>query len=144
MEQMSAEEGVRLTLALGAQKIDDGDVEGYVALFSENARLMTRTVEYNGRAAIRDGITAAFGTWAPGSVTKHHIGGSVINVEGNTAKAITDLVVFQALAEGGWTVLQTGRYHDSFVQEDGEWRISERRVMADVFHRASYGARESA
>ena len=139
---MSAEDGIRRILATGAQKIDEGDVEGYVSLFSKNALLVTRTNQFEGREAIRAGITAAFGTWPPGSATKHHIGGSVINVEGDTAQAVTDLVVFQCLAEGGWAVLQAGRYRDSFLQEDGEWRISRRQVQADVFHRATYQGSE--
>jgi 3-phenylpropionate/cinnamic acid dioxygenase small subunit len=123
---------------MGVQKIDDRDVDAYVALFSEDARLITRTVEYQGRAAIKAGLSVAFGSWPPGSVTKHHIGASVITVEGDKAEALTDLVVFQALAEGGWAVLQAGRYQDSFVREGDNWRISERRVQADVFHRSSY------
>jgi uncharacterized protein (TIGR02246 family) len=138
---MSAEEGIRRTIALGAQKIDDGDAEGYVALFTQDARLTTRGNFFAGRADILAGTIAAFSTWPPNSATKHHIGGSVINVDGTTATAVTDLVVFQALSEGGWAVLQAGRYHDSFVEEDGQWRISERRVAAEVFHRRTYGGR---
>jgi 3-phenylpropionate/cinnamic acid dioxygenase small subunit len=135
---MSAEEDIRRILAMGVQKIDDRDVEGYVALFSEEAHVITRTVEYEGREAMREGLTAAFGSWPPGSVTKHLLGASVIEVKGAEAEALSDLVVFQALAEGGWTILQAGRYQDSFVLENGDWRISKRQVIADVFHRSSY------
>jgi hypothetical protein len=130
---MSAEEDIRRLIAMCAQRIDDRDVEGYVALFAPEARLVTRSRAFVGHDAIRQCMAAGWAAAAPGSKTKHLVASSAIRINNDNATALTDVVAFQCLAEGGWQILLAGRYDDEFVLRGGEWRFADRRISVDAF-----------
>ena len=62
------------------------------------------------------------------SPSQHFISAPVIDVDGDTAKAVTALLVTRLSADGP-TVVLTGEYHDKLVRIDGRWRFAERRVV---------------
>jgi hypothetical protein len=139
---MSAQEDIRRIVARCAQTIDDRDVEAYVSLFAPKGRLVTRSREFIGHGAIGECMANGWAIAAPGSKTKHLVGGSVIDISGERATALTDVVAFQCLEEGGWQILLTGRYHDEFMVHSGEWLFSARRITVDAFLRTTYGTSE--
>jgi len=130
---MSAHEDIRRLVAMCAQRIDDRDVEGYVALFTPTGRLVTRSREFIGHDAIRQCMAGGWAAAAPGSKTKHLVGESAIRVDKDTATAVTDVIAFQCLEEGGWQILLAGRYGDELIRHEGEWRFADRSISVDAF-----------
>ena len=57
---MDDEDQIRLTLALHAQRLDDGDADGYTALYTEDGTFTSAAGTHAGRAAIRTFIGDLF------------------------------------------------------------------------------------
>ena len=53
-------------------------------------------------------------------------------VEGDTATADSHVVVFRTGPDGATACEAAGRYHDTLVRRDGQWRIARRRVALDT------------
>src|SRR5204862_1557092 len=105
------------------------DAEGFAALFSENGRLATAASksEVVGRDAIRKFIAGSYAKRPPGMRTKHLYGNCAIELEGDTASAKTDYVIYQCIADGAWEIKSVGQSLDQLVRHDGQWLIAERR-----------------
>jgi hypothetical protein len=54
---------------------------------------------------------------------------SIIDVDGQTASAVTDFVAFERLGDGPWQIHTIGQYQDQLILEDGMWRFAERHVV---------------
>jgi uncharacterized protein (TIGR02246 family) len=127
---MSAEqEEVRRTLALYAHCHDSRDAEGYANLFALDGSFVSARAQHRGRPAVKDFIAELYRTQPENRRTKHLCGNSVIDVDGQTARAVTDFVAYERLGEGAWQVHTIGQYEDRLVLEDGVWRFAERRVV---------------
>ncbi|MBB3860948.1 hypothetical protein GGQ88_002217 [Novosphingobium hassiacum] len=59
---------------------------------------------------------------------KHLQMNSAIEIEGDTATAVTDLLTIQVRPEEGWTLGGAGQYVDDLVREEGQWRFKRREV----------------
>src|ERR1700730_19180098 len=112
---MSAEEAIRRTLALYPHRHDSRDAEGYAALFAEDGRFAGANAEHTGRGAVLSFITELYRSQPANRRTKHLCGNSVIDVQGDTAHAITDFVACERLGDGPWQVHTIGQYHDHLV-----------------------------
>jgi 3-phenylpropionate/cinnamic acid dioxygenase small subunit len=123
------EELVRRTLALYAHRHDNRDAEGYAALFAVDGRFVSARAEHRGRGEVKGFIADLYRSQPADRRTKHLCGNSVIDVDGQTATAITDFVAYERLGDGPWQVHTVGQYRDRLVLEDGEWRFAERRVV---------------
>jgi 3-phenylpropionate/cinnamic acid dioxygenase small subunit len=127
---MSAQqEEVRRTLALYAQRHDNRDAEGYADLFAVDGCFLSARAEHRGRGAVKEFIADLYRTQPANRRTKHLCGNSIIDVDDQTARAITDFVAFERLGDGPWQVHTIGQYHDRLVLQDGMWRFAERRVV---------------
>jgi 3-phenylpropionate/cinnamic acid dioxygenase small subunit len=98
------EEQIRQLLAVYAQRTDDGDVVGKSALFAEDARYFPTTGEFVGRGAILDELARRQAIRPPDRHSKHVCGNSVITIDGDTAEASTDYVVYQRSGNGPWAI----------------------------------------
>jgi uncharacterized protein (TIGR02246 family) len=121
---------VRNVLALIAHHSDDGTLDAYGALFTEDARWeMPGTPVCDGRARI---VTAGArrreqGVTGPGSHSRHVITTVAVTVDGD-----------QAVAESYWqfyTATDTtpalrsmGKYRDTFRRTADGWRLRHRRI----------------
>jgi 3-phenylpropionate/cinnamic acid dioxygenase small subunit len=127
---MSAEqEEVRRTLALYAHRHDARDVEGYATLFAVNGRFVSARAEHRGRGAVKEFIADLYRSQPSDRRTKHLCGNSIVDVDGQTASAITDFVAFERLGDGPWQIHTIGQYQDQLIFEDGMWRFAERHVV---------------
>jgi uncharacterized protein (TIGR02246 family) len=126
---MSAEDPIRRTLAQYAHRHDSRDAEGYAALFATHGRFVGANAEHTGRAAIKAFISELYKSQPANRRTKHLCGNSVIDIQGDTADAITDFVAYERLGDEPWQVHTIGQYHDRLVLEEGAWRFAERRVI---------------
>jgi ketosteroid isomerase-like protein len=115
-------EGVRKTLAQYAQWTDDRRVDDLAGLFTEDAEWTVMDETVTGREAIR----AYIATWKPFEVqVKHVTVDSVIDIDGDTATAMSNFIVLYETPAGG-VVHRAGRYEDRLRDEGDRWRISRR------------------
>jgi hypothetical protein len=120
---------IRNLIASYAHAADDGDGPALAALFVDGGGLESLGVTVNGApqlAALIAGIYRAN--------LKHLQLNTVITVDGDTATAVSDLMVQAAVPGAGWQTLAHGRYHDELVRADADWRFA-RRVIR--WHRAT-------
>jgi ketosteroid isomerase-like protein len=118
---------VRRTIAEHPQTLDDGDVGRYVALFTADARLTAGGVEHTGQAAIRDFITGYFANLG-GRQTKHLFGNSVIDLEGDRATSVTDVMVFGRMGEEPWALSTLTRHHDTLARQGDRWLFAAKEI----------------
>lgn len=73
--------------------------------------------------------------------TQHHVGQTHIELDGDTARAETQVISYHRIDYGEGAehdVVIGGRYLDVFARRDGEWRIASRKMLYDWFQ--DYGA----
>jgi uncharacterized protein (TIGR02246 family) len=128
-DEMEAEEAIRRTLARYVHRWDDKDIGGVVELFTEDGLLVASAGEAKGREGIREFLTRSVSNAPVGRKSKHLHESSVILIDGDTATATSDLVVFQAFGSAPWSIQSTNRHADKLVLREGEWRFTEKRIV---------------
>jgi uncharacterized protein (TIGR02246 family) len=117
-------------------RLDDGDVDGWVELFTEDAVVdyVSRDGVVTGREALR---TLAREWLVKAAETRvHTVANPVVTVDGATAtgrwyyRAVT-------LAPDGSGRHEQGRYDERYRRVDGEWRIA--RLATTVAYEATVG-----
>jgi uncharacterized protein (TIGR02246 family) len=125
---MTDEDSIRNTLTRYVRFADARDADGWSSLFVEDARFTPRGgTLYEGRDAIRTWFVELFRN-RPENRSLHLCGNHDITVDGDSARAVSDVVVFEAEAEQSWTVYQINQYYDRLVRQDDEWLFAERRI----------------
>lgn len=135
MDQPSSEEIRRLVderaierlLVRYCRLVDDGHSSQVAELFEADASLDLMGREAVGRDAIAQVFAAAGGPVDRPS-TSHALSNAVIDVDGSSATATTDLTVVSRSADGTFAVTLTARYHDELRRTD-RWRFKSRRVV---------------
>ena len=117
-------------IARYAWALDTGDVEGFIACFSHDGRLVWDAFEqpqsWQGAAALRH--FANFFRAIPSSAGRqHHVSNIVVTpAEDGTATARSYAMVALRQGDGPHALHVMGWYEDTLRQEDGEWRLAER------------------
>jgi uncharacterized protein (TIGR02246 family) len=108
-----------------------GDIEAWLACWSEDASWWTHYFEVTGKAAIRAQYMALMGNVESTSFFTQ-IGS--IEVDGSRAKARAFCLERLVMKTGGSHRL-TGRYEDELVRVDGQWQFARRvfKVMIEEF-----------
>ncbi len=133
---MSAEAAITALIHTYAQRLDDGDIDGVVAMF-EHAEIGAV-----GRDGFAYGVEGARSQYEPVIIypdgtprTMHLITNVTTTVESDTASATSYFTVLQAI-DGTYQPIIGGRYHDRFTCVDGAWRFSRRvfepRLIGDL------------
>ncbi len=123
MTHADVTEGVRATLAVYTQALDDGRTDDVVATFCADG-----TIEIPGLGTHtgRDALRQAYSGWEPKRPQRHLVLNTVVPEWSDTeATAISD-VIFLLLGRSGWGVQLVGRYHDVLHYDDGTWRFHHR------------------
>ena len=124
-------ERIRDLLARYCERLDEYDIDGVAACFSEDAVAdygAGRGGEIHGRDAIAARIRngqAAFRR------THHQLGQIRIRLDGDVAHTTSYQMTWHEL-ESGRKDLVCLRYLDRLVKRDGEWLIAHRRVEASL------------
>jgi ketosteroid isomerase-like protein len=118
--------GARRLIARYAQLVDDRDVDAAAELFEADGRVIVDGTEHRGRSAVRDWIadvTAAL------PACQHQMTNVVVSYgsKPDTLHAVSDLSLL-AKGEQGWTVVLTGRYHDTFSGHGRDLQLRQRVV----------------
>lgn len=124
--RVEAELAVRNLIADYALGLDTGDAERFMSVWSREATWVNGGTPYSGREAIRTEVERQ---WGRRSLVHHWTTNSSVSVdvEAGRAVALSDVHV-RAVDAGGAGSHVGGRYRDSFVREDGAWRMSRREV----------------
>ena len=119
---MTDADEIRNTLARFCQCLDDRRFEEFSQTFAEDGAFGDRA----GRAAIFEWISHAELATRPELKRKHAVTNAVVEVQGDRATSSSDLVMFDQVDDGPWTI-RIGRYTDELTrQPDGKWLFSKR------------------
>ncbi len=118
------EDQVKGTLARYCQLLDDGDFDGWIELFSDDAQLLFGGTTHEGRPSIRGYMEKV---QPPEGRGKHITANVLVDVDGDAASAHTDYLFVRPTAEG-LVLVATGRYHDQLVRDGEAWRFSRREI----------------
>ncbi len=131
---LADELAIRNLLARVAQLADEGDLDDYLQLFTEDASWGgTGFPTRRGRAALREGAEErrASGLAGPGSLTRHAVSTSVVEVAGDRARA-RSLFHFYGATDGVPELRMIGVWEDELVRDGSAWKIAARSIVRDV------------
>jgi len=135
---VSDEEDIRQLIGDLAIQADTGEIEDYLALFTDdavwempaNAATGVPAAHYVGQADIRAGVEGrrGMGVQGPGTAAKHHISTIRLGVDGDDATAH---IYYQFLNRvDGQVVIQTfGQYHDRYRRTAAGWKLAHRTIL---------------
>jgi len=131
---MSDIDDIQHTLAQYALVHDRLDLDGFIALFAEEGRYVSRSVTHDGRAAIREFIGAVYAKRPADHRMKHLYANAVIDIDddedANAANVTSDFVAYERFgADGAWQINMIAQCVDRLVKRDGRWLFLERRVV---------------
>ena len=116
-------EGVRSTIAVYTQALDDGRTDDVVATFCSDGSCELPVL---GRHHGHDALRHAYSRWQPRQPQRHLVFNTVVTEwDDSEARAVSD-VVFLLLDDSGWAVKFVGRYHDVLHRQDDTWRFHQR------------------
>ncbi len=105
-----------------AQAFDFGDPEAYANCFTPDGVFDARPVVLcNGHDDLK-----AFSKGSQAGRSRHWMGNSVVDGDGDTATMTTYLMMVNTGADSSTGV--TGVYRDQLVKQNGEWKIQHRKL----------------
>jgi hypothetical protein len=124
-EERNDREAIRVLMARYNINGDQGKIDELVATFTEGGTLHFNNEGSTGHAAIL--VRLSGGTRNPAlTVSRHHLGTSLIEIDGDEA---TGRTYFNVMTDVGPD--HHGVYVDRFRKIDGAWRIAHRQVRID-------------
>ena len=124
---MNDDAEIRNMVALYAQRLDGNDPEAFVQLFTEDGHFISSTNDQQGHAALRTFIERTYAN--RGDKQSRRISGNVmVQIDGDTAVATCDNVVFEKAGDTPWRVSIVSRYVDRLVRRGDKWLFQEKRV----------------
>lgn len=124
---MSDDAAIRNVVARLAILADEGDLEEYVDLFTDDARWDMPGGELQGRDNLLAGAIErrAAGTVGPGSNTRHVITTQAVAVDGDEA-ASDSYFQFWVNTATEPSIALFGTYRDRLVQTESGWKLAHR------------------
>jgi hypothetical protein len=121
---------IRRLLALFAQRLDDRNLDGLVALFTPDAQVEAPGGVYKGQTEIREWLKDSFAQQLPGRMEQNQFVNPVltVNAGGETAEGRTDQFCFRSLEATPWELDVVMRHHDWFAKVNGDWRFKEKAI----------------
>jgi SnoaL-like domain len=133
IQVLEDKEAIRALLLNYGRFLDARDWEAYAGLFAADGGT------WNGGMGIAKGhdeilqmMTSTIGANGSGLSNLHLLGNEFIDVNGDTATALSKWVFVMTAAEGGPDVVYVGHYEDELVRENGAWKFILRTVSGDI------------
>jgi hypothetical protein len=116
-------EGVRATIAVYAQALDDGRTDDVVATFCRDG---VCDIPRLGRHEGHDALRQAYDKLQPRGPQRHLVVNTLLTEwSDQEATADSDFVLVRQ-TDAGWVTHTVGRYHDVLSCVDGVWRFRQR------------------
>lgn len=130
LRRVADELEIRSIVARLAQYADDGDLDDYVALFTEDAHWAMPGAPRTGRADIRAGGEArrADGAVGPGSASRHMITTVAVDVDGTDVAVADSYWLFYVETTSNPRLQLCGTYHDTFARTPEGWKLARRDI----------------
>jgi uncharacterized protein (TIGR02246 family) len=130
MARVAAEFEIRNVIARVAHLADDGDLEEYASLFTEDGSWEYPGGPRRGRADILAGARERRSqkVTGPGSNTRHVITTLAVHVEDATTAVADSYWLFWRDTTTSPALFNMGHYHDVVRHVDGAWRIARREI----------------
>jgi hypothetical protein len=114
---------VRNTIAQFSQALDERRFRDWANLFLPDGRFGDRV----GPDAIFKSISDGELAHNPDLIRKHAVVNVVVDVRGDTADAVSDLIMFDKKGDQPWFVAGLGKYNDRLEKTaDGRWLFRQR------------------
>jgi uncharacterized protein (TIGR02246 family) len=135
---VSDDTAIRTVLARIAQLADQGDLDEYVSLFTEDAvwgmpdnpSVGMLANEKRGHAEIRAGAEErrASGLQGPGTNTRHVLTTIAVTLESDTRATVRSYFLFVVDTATTPSIRTMGQYDDVLVKQDGSWKLAHRTI----------------
>ncbi len=122
---MDDERAIQRLMARYFHTVDDGAFDELAELWAEDAELALRGETATGPAAI---VAVISGLQTPERRGLHAGVNAIIDVEGDTARAVSDFVFMRREGGPDPMVKFIGRYVDRFVRTSKGWRFGRREI----------------
>ena len=138
LQQLEDESEIRSRLDEYMDYLGARDWDGYVQFFAVDGALDMAEGVVTGRDAIHARMANASARMAaaaegrPRRQSADLLSNIRVHVEGDTATAQSRFTFLSEAADGGFAVTGSGLYLDSWVREDGRWKIQRRKVDWDL------------
>lgn len=125
LRELEDREQIRQIFVDYAKYLDSGDFAGYAGLFAHDGVLQAQLGEAVGPAAIEEVLDKNLGPQVRSHLPEaiHVMNNQHIEIDGDTATTVVVWFYLTSDPDGVPTVLQSGRYRDDLVREDGSWKI---------------------
>lgn len=110
------------------QAVDTSDVDGWVALFTEDGSFESPMGTATGNDELRSFLQGYLDSGAT-HAARHATGVHVIEGDGTTARHTGYLTVYQTHDDA--RVVATGVYTDELAKVDGQWKLTHRQLSVD-------------
>ncbi|MER5181620.1 nuclear transport factor 2 family protein [Streptomyces sp. NPDC002896] len=120
---------VRNIIAKVSLYTDGGDVDSYVELFAKDAVWEMPGNQRTGHDEIRAGNVSGYaaGLLGPGTGSRHIVGTTAVDIQGDTATAESQWV-FVSGGPGSPAISAAGHYLDTFRRTSDGWKITRRQL----------------
>lgn len=131
-------ESIRSLLLDYGRHLDNRDWDAFAALFARNGGTWNGGMGIaRGAQEIREMMISTIGTDnsgvnGSGLSNLHLLGNEFIDVQGDSATALSKWIFIMTAPQGGPDVVFVGHYSDQLIREDGSWRFRERVVHGDI------------
>jgi uncharacterized protein (TIGR02246 family) len=135
LQVLEDKEAIRSVLERFYQYEEDRDLKAFANLFAKDGQLILRRgVARGGPAGILASMSGrAANAPTPGPNAMRHILSNIdIDVQGDSATATSRFTLLVPAEDNQTRVGGTGRYIDTLVRENGEWKFEKRVIARDI------------
>ena len=112
-----------------AQFSDDGELDEYIELVTEDAVIESGNGERRGRPQILQVAKDRLESGMSGRGTSRHVvTNTIVEIDDDTTASARSYFLFIRDSATNPTVQYVGRYHDEFRHADGTWRLARRQI----------------
>ena len=128
---LEAKDAIRELMATYAMALDACRFADVAACFAPDGEWTTSYGAARGPAEIEKFISGVVPVKGEGPQRKHYITNIIIEVDGDTARAVSDYLVVR---ESGRDLIPVmgGTYRDKWVRQDATWRFQRKELVHDI------------
>jgi ketosteroid isomerase-like protein len=132
VQRLEDTEEIRIVLTEYGRTLDTRDFAAYSHLFAKDGEWIGGFGSVQGPAAIQAFMEKNVGTGENKAHNYHLLTNFVIQVHGDTATAWSHWSFVIPTADNKPVIAQSGRYDDTLIRENGQWKFKRRTVSNDI------------